>query len=263
MTTKEIKGTALVTGASRGLGRAFSRALAAKGLDLVISARSGDKLENLAEELRSTHDVQINVIAMDLGEKGAAGRLVGQMVNEGQSIDLLVNNVGFGDQGRFQNLPLDRQLESIRLQNELVVDLTNRLLPAMIEKKSGGIINVSSMAGFQPIPYAAVYSASKAFLTTFSLALEAEMSSLGIRVVTVCPGRLARLPDELDGGERKKVPGGEQSYELVIEESLRKLESGGGLVIPGGVNKFAAFAGKLVPRSKIAGLTAKLSKPPE
>ena len=254
---------ALVTGASRGLGRCFARVLASQGHDLVVVARSAGKLDTLANELSSKHDIQVETVPLDLSVAGAGGHLADDLKKRGLRIDLLVNNAGFGDQGRFLDLSLDRQLQMIGLQNATIVELTHRLLPAMIEQKSGGIINISSMAGFQPMPFVSVYSATKAFLTTFSLALEAEVSGLGVRVVTVCPGRLAiATEDAADSGERKKVPGGEQSHELVVDATLRSLERGGGLVIPGVVNKFAAFAERFVPRGKIARLITKVSKPP-
>lgn len=254
---------ALVTGASRGLGRYFARELASKGRDLVLVARSAEKLDAIAEDLRSKHSVNVEVIVLDLGQPGAGSKLADELTARSLHIDLLVNNAGFGDQKRFLDLALERQTGMITLQNATIVELTHRLLPAMIERKKGDIVNVSSMAGFQPIPYAAAYSATKAFLTTFSLALEAEVSDFGIRVVTVCPGRLAVAHEDIDPTkERKKVPGGEQTHELVVTEALRKLENGGGLVIPGGVNKFAAFAERFIPRSKIARLITKISKPP-
>jgi short-subunit dehydrogenase len=154
-------------------------------------------------------------------------------------------------------------VESIKLQNATVVELTHRLLPAMIERKQGGIITISSMAGFQPIPFASIYSATKAFLTTFSLALEAEVKRYGVRVVTVCPGRLQVSSEDVeDSGERKKYPGGEQTHEEVVREALRAFDRGGGLVIPGAINKFAAFAERFIPRSKVARVIKKISKPP-
>jgi len=129
----------------------------------------------------------VESIPFDLARNGAGQRLADDLTSRGLKINLLINNAGFGDQGRFLQLPLERQLQAINLQNATVVELTHRLLPEMIEQKQGGIITISSMAGFQPIPFASVYSATKAFLTTFSLALEAEMSRFGVRVVTVCP----------------------------------------------------------------------------
>ncbi|HEV7797844.1 MAG TPA: SDR family oxidoreductase [Pyrinomonadaceae bacterium] len=256
-------GYALVTGASRGLGRSFARTLAARKQNLVLVARSGEKLEALAHELRALQGIQVENISLDLSQPGAGQHLADDLTRRGLEIDLLVNNAGFGDQGRFLQLSLERQLQAINLQNATVVELTHRLLPAMIERKQGGIITVSSMAGFQPIPFASVYSATKAFLTTFSLALEAEMVRHGVSVVTVCPGRLRVAPEDVaSGSERKRFPGGEQAHEVVVNEALRMLDRGGGLVIPGAINKFAAFAERFIPRSKVAKLIKNISKPP-
>lgn len=256
-------GYALVTGASRGLGRCFARALAARKQDVVLVARSAEKLEAVAQELRTAHGIRAESIPFDLAQPSAGQQLANLLTARELQIDLLVNNAGFGDQGRFLQLSLERQLEGINLQNATVVELTHRLLPAMIENKHGGIITISSMAGFQPIPFASVYSATKAFLTTFSLALEAEVARFGVRVVTVCPGRLQVAREDVeDSGERKKFPGGEQTHEQVVDEALRALDRGGGLVVPGAVNKFAAFAERFVPRSKVARLIKKISKPP-
>jgi short-subunit dehydrogenase len=205
----------------------------------------------------------VESISVDLAQNGAGQLLAKELSRRGLQIEVLVNNAGFGDQGRFHELSLDRQLEAINLQTATIVELTHHLLPAMIERGSGGIITVSSMAGFQPIPFASVYSATKAFLTTFSLALEAEVRSRGVRVVTVCPGRLRVAPEDVESsGERKKFPGGEQTHDEVVNETLRALDRGGGLVIPGGMNKFAAFAERFIPRSQVARLVKKISKPP-
>jgi short-subunit dehydrogenase len=256
-------GYALVTGASRGLGRCFARTLAGRKQNLVLVARSAEKLAALAEELRSAHAVSVESISVDLAVPGAGRQLADELTRRELQIDALVNNAGFGDQGRFQELSLERQLQAINLQNATIVELTYRLLPAMIGRKQGGIVNVSSMAGFQPIPFASVYSATKAFLTTFSLALEAEVKRYGVCVVTVCPGRLQVAPEDIaDSSERKKFPGGEQTHEDVVNQALRKLDGGGGLVIPGGVNKLAAFAERFIPRSKVAKLIKNISKPP-
>src|SRR6266404_3294555 len=251
---------ALVTGASRGLGKYFARALAARQQNLVLVARDNERLAKLAAELEKTYGIRAQTLARDLERPGAGGRVAEQLKDRGLKIDLLVNNAGFGDQGDFLNLSLARQLEMINLQNATVVELTYNLLPAMIEQRRGGIINVSSMAGFQPVPYASIYSATKSFLTTFSLALEAEMRRYKVAVVTVCPGRLRADPEEPEGGERKQVPGGEQSHEEVIQSALQKLDRGGGLVIPGAMNKFAAFAVAFVPRSRLARLIGRMTK---
>src|SRR5260370_27784739 len=201
---------ALVPGASRGLGKYFARALAARQQNLVLAARDKDRLTAIAVELEKTHGIRGETLVLDLASPGAGGQLAEQLKERGLKIDILVNNAGFGDSGEFHRLPLAHQLEMINLQNATVVELTYGLLPAMIEQRRGGIINVSSMAGFQPVPYATIYSATKSFLTTFSLALEAEMRRYKVAVVTVCPGRLRADPEEPDEGEPQQGPAGVQ-----------------------------------------------------
>ncbi len=178
------------------------------------------------------------------------------------SIDLLVNNAGFGLRGEFWKLSLDHQLEMLRLHHAGLVELMFHLLPSMIAERRGGIINVSSTAAFQPIPYVAAYAACKAFVTSFSLALAEELRPYGVTVVTVCPGRL-RPDSPIDNGAkpRRALMGVAQSREQVVTEALKALDSHGGLVIPGVINKSVAFAERLIPRSVIAKLVARLSRP--
>lgn len=244
-----------------GLGKVFARTLAARKQNVVLVARSKDKLEALARELSNAFGIRAEPIASDLAEAGAGKRLLDQLRARDVVVDLLVNNAGFGVQGRFHESDLERQLEMIRLHNATVVELTYLLLPALIEARRGGIINISSMAGFQPIPYATLYSATKSFLTTFSLALEQEVRRYGIRVVTVCPGRLRPNPDENPDEERKKVPGGEQDPEAIVAQSLKLLESGGGLLVPGLINKVGNFVERFFPRRLVAKGIAKMNKP--
>lgn len=254
------QGYALVTGASRGLGQVFARALAARKQNLVLVARSEGNLQRLAKELSDTHGIQVQPIASDLAQHEAGVSLAQQLHDHAIQVDLLINNAGFGDQGWFLELELARQLQSIRLQNETVVELVHKLVPPMIERRHGGVINVSSLAGLQPIPYATVYSATKAFLTNFSLALESEVNRYGVAVVTVCPGRL-RLPSVQSAREGKRFLAGEQTYGEVVTKSLRKLDQGGWLVIPGVVNKLLAFTERLIPRSQLARVVGRMSKP--
>ena len=148
---------ALVTGASMGLGKFFARALAARKQNLVLVARSKDKLEALASELATSHAILAEPLEFDLAAPGAGQRLAHQLRDLELPINLLVNNAGFGLRGEFWKLSLERQLRMINLHNSAVVELAFSLLPSMIEEGSGGIINVSSLAGFQPIPYAALY----------------------------------------------------------------------------------------------------------
>jgi short-subunit dehydrogenase len=254
---------ALVTGASTGLGKVFAQALAAREHNLVLVARSEDKLATLAAQLKTRHGILAETLAWDLAAPAAGQHLAQQLAERSLRIDLLVNNAGFGVQGEFRKLDLNRQLEMIQLHNTSVVELTYSLLPAMIEERRGGIINISSMAGLQAIPYATLYSATKSFLTTFSLALEREVGRHGVKVVTVCPGRLKAAPkgDQPKDSQRKRFPGGEQAHEDVVAQTLRMLDGGGGLLIPGLVNKFANLAERFFPRRLVTKAIGKLSRP--
>jgi uncharacterized protein len=251
----------LITGASRGLGMGFARELARRGHNLVIVARSAEALDEFASELRRFNPVSVIAIQFDLALPGAGQALAEQLASGGVPIELLVNNAGFGLRGEFRELSVSRQLEMLQLNNQAIVELTYNLLPGMLERKQKGIINISSTAGFQPIPFASVYSATKAFLTTFSLALEQELRPSGVTVVTVCPGRIQK---EKAKGEEKsglgRWAGVYQSPEEVVSSSLRALANGGGLIVPGALNKFSVFAQRLIPRKVVPRLVAKMSK---
>ncbi len=260
-TVTEKPSFALVTGASQGLGRIFAIALAARGQNVILVARSRDKLEKLASELRQSQSVIAEVIEFDLASPLAGPRLAQQVRDRNLQVNLLVNNAGFGVRGEFQTLTLQRQMEMVRLNNDAVVELTYSLLPLLMEHPQAGIINVSSAAGFQPIPYASLYSATKSFLTNFSLGLQEELRSTTVSVVTLCPGRL--LADS-HGGETKngnrKFGFIYQAPEDVVREALESLANGGGLVIPGFVNKLSVIAQRLIPRRAVPALVAKMSR---
>jgi short-subunit dehydrogenase len=255
-------GYALVTGASMGLGKFFARALAARKQNVVLVARSKDKLEALANELRAAHSISVEPLEFDLASPTAGVRLAQELRTRELHIELLVNNAGVGLRGEFLKLSLDQQLEMVQLQNASVVELTYNLLPPMIERGDGAIVNVSSVAGFQPIPYAALYSAAKSFLTTFSMALREEVRSSGVKIVTVCPGRLRADPEKAESQEQRgKVLGGEQGHEEVVTETLKKLDAGGGLVIPGRFNRLTVLGQRLIPPNAVPKLVARMSKP--
>jgi short-subunit dehydrogenase len=254
-------GFALITGASRGLGTAFARELAERHHNLVLVARSPQPLQTLSSELRRSHPVRVIAMQADLSSPGAARGLAEQISCSGIPIDLLVNNAGFGLRGQFLALSLPRQLEMLRLNNQAIVELTYTLLPGMLARSQKGIINISSTAGFQPIPFASAYAATKAFVTTFSVALEQELRDSGVTVVTVCPGKLRK--NQNGHSERPasgKWPGIYQTPEEVVEDALRVLANGGGLTVPGALNKFTVFAQRLIPRGVIPRLVAKMSK---
>ena len=255
-------GYALVTGASSGIGECFARALARRKRNLVLAARSGEKLRALAAELQSAHGILAEPFVSDLSERGAGLRLADLVQERGFDIDLLINNAGFGARGEFWKLSFERQSALMRLQIETIVELTYHLLPPMIARRRGGLINVSSMTSFQPIPYATVYSATKAFMTSFSMGLREELRPYGVAVVTVCPGG-TRTNFVNEGAQhgRHRFPGGRQAPEAVAAESLKQLDRGGGLVVPRLVNKASVFSQRFLPRSLVPKILARISKP--
>lgn len=252
----------LITGASSGIGECFARELAAQGKNVLLVARSGDKLESLATELKTSHQILAEPLMMDLSEPGAGERLARRAGQRGFGIDLLINNAGFGARGKFWELPLDKQTAMMRLQIEALMELTFHLLPWMIERRRGGIINVSSMTGFQPIPYATAYAATKAFMNSFSMALREELEPYNVTVITLCPGgtRTGFVNIGARHG-RHKFPGGPQPPREVVNEALKQLRSGGGLVVPRFINKVSIFSQRFLPREAVAKLLARMSKP--
>lgn len=249
---------ALITGASSGIGECFAKALAARGRNLILVARSRAKLESLAHELRKAHAIEAEAIDIDLSGTSAAGRLVQLLHERDLQIDLLVNNAGFGGRREFWKLPLERQVEMIRLNVTALVELTYLLLPPMLEARRGSIINVSSTAGFQPVPYTAVYSATKAFVTSFSLALAEELRPYGVAVVTLCPGGTRTNFFEAGQYGIREFPGGLQAPEKVVEAGLKALDRDGGLAVPRLLNKLSVFSQRFAPRSLVTKVAARI-----
>jgi len=252
---------ALITGASSGIGECFGRALAARGRDLVLVARSQDRLAKLAQELTARHAVRVEATPVDLTEPGAAGRVAKDLRERRIAIDLLINNAGFGAQGEFWRLPLERQSQMIDLNVRALVELTYLLLPAMVELRRGAIVNVSSTASFQPVPYTAVYSASKAFVTSFSMAIAEELRPYGVRVVTLCPGGTHTNFFDASQYEKRDFAGGLQTPEEVVKVGLKALDRGRGLVISGLLNRLQVASQRLAPRSLVVKFAGDMFRP--
>lgn len=252
---------ALITGGSSGIGECFARALAARGRNLVLVGRSEGKLNALAKELADKHSVRIEPLAFDLSHEGAPAQLARLLQERELAIGLLVNNAGFGAQGQFWELPLARMAEMLRLNIQALVELTHLLLPPMLDKRRGGIINVSSAASFQPVPYTTVYSATKACVTSFSLALAEELRGYGVAVVTLCPGGTRTNFFDASQYRTRDLPGGLQPPEKVVEAGLKALDRGGGLVVPRLMNKFGVFSQRFVPRSLVTRVAASIFRP--
>ncbi|MGH9353634.1 MAG: SDR family NAD(P)-dependent oxidoreductase [Terriglobia bacterium] len=222
---------ALVTGASSGIGECFARALAKRHSNLALVARSGEKLKALAEELSAAYAVKAETFALDLSEPGAAQKLVEMLKSRGIEVDLLVNNAGFGAQGEFWKVSLEKQEQMLRLNVHALLELTHLLLPPMVARRSGGVINVSSTASFQPLPYTSVYAASKAFVTSFSTGLAEELRPHGVKVITLCPGTTRTKFFEAGEYSTVRLRGGFQTPEKVAEAGLKQLDRGSGLVV--------------------------------
>ena len=259
--TKAPNHFALITGASSGIGACFARALAARGRHLILVARSKDKLEALKSEITAKHSLRIEVIEQDLGIEGAAVRLATTLTERGIAVDLLVNNAGFGAHGQFWKLPLARQAEMLRLNIVTLTDLTYLLLPSMVERRAGGIINISSTASIQPVPYMNVYAATKAYVTSFSMGLAEEVREYGVKVLALCPGGTATNFFAASQFAKIDFVGGLQSPEAVVEVGLRAFDRGQSLAVTRFYNKLMIFAQRLVSRRFAAIQAGKLFRP--
>ncbi|WP_088892304.1 SDR family NAD(P)-dependent oxidoreductase [Leptolyngbya ohadii] len=248
--------TALITGASAGIGEAFARELAARQTDLVLVARSQNKLQELASFLKNRYQVEVDIIVQDLTEPNA-GETVFQTVQQlGRSIDLLINNAGLGDYGDFAESDRNVQIKMVQLNIAAVVDLTHRFLAGMRDRRTGGVINLSSVAAFQSMPYFSIYAATKAFILSFSEALWAENRSYGVHVLAVCPGpagiqffQQAGFPASLvDVVARVNTP-----VETVVQDALKAFEKREAIVIPGSpINPILATLPRFLPREAVA-----------
>jgi uncharacterized protein len=249
--------TALVTGASSGIGEQFARQLAARGHELVLVARRADRLEQLAGELPT----DAKVIPCDLAADAAS--LADRVEEAGVQIDLLVNNAGFGNSGPLLEQDAKRNAEQIRLNCESIVTLCHAFLPGMVERRRGGVINVASTAGMQPIPYEAVYAATKAFAISFTDALHIELRGTGVRVMSVNPGPVPTEWQQVAGYDesRSGVVPGEISAEQVVRESLEAFDRGKRFVIPGRTIRWFIRATQPSPRAVQLRVTERIYRP--
>src|SRR5262245_39535137 len=240
----------LITGASSGIGEAFARALAARGHNLLLVARSEDKLIRLCSELGRASRIHCQHVALDLSKPESPTKLFEETKNRGLEIDLLINNAGFGSMGEFATLDVAYELNMIDLNVRSLVEMTYRFLQPMREKKGGAIINVASTAGFQPVPYMATYAATKAFVLSFSEALWEENRPYGIEVLALCPG--VTETGFFDASHIQKPPARTiETPEEVVETALRGLKRRKSSIISGAPNKLMVTTERLMPRSVV------------
>lgn len=249
--------TTLITGASAGLGEGFARALAAQGEDLILTARRVDRLETLATELRAAHKGQVHLFPADLADPQAPARLLADIAAAGLPIDQLINNAGFGVQGAFADGDAAAQLGMIDLNCRALVALTHGVLPRMVARKSGGILNIASTAAFQPGPWLAVYYASKAFVLSFSEAIHEEVKTHNVRVAALCPGPTrTEFADRAGMGDSALFKRFASDADAVVKDGLKALAGNQAVRISGAANTLMAESIRLTPRflaRRIAG----------
>jgi short-subunit dehydrogenase len=252
---------ALVTGASGGIGEELARILARHGHDLVLVARSADKLAALAERLELDHGILVRVIAKDLARPEAAAELHEALAAEGLAVDVLVNNAGLGLLGKFAEIGIEGDVEMLRLNIEAPTLLTRLLLPSMLERGSGRILNLASTAGFQPGPLMAVYYATKAYVLSFSEALANEVAGTGVTVTALCPGPTETGFSSRAGSEQSRLfKGPTMDARTVAEIGYAALMAGKPVVIPGLRNRILAFSVRLAPRRVVTKIARRMQE---
>ena len=240
----------LVTGASSGIGWELAKLFAADKSNLVLVARKRDKLEELAAQVRRENGVKVRVLAEDLSDPKSPQVIFDALAAENVTVAVLVNNAGFGAVGSVADLPLEKQLDMIQVNVTALTHLTRLFLPAMIQRRGGGILNVGSIAGFQPGPYMAVYYATKAYVLSFTEALAEELLATGVKVTCLAPGPTATgFAAAADMEKKLLFRLGTADAKTVAQAGYRGFRRGKLLVIPGVMNKLGAFAGRFLPRA--------------
>lgn len=250
----------LITGASSGIGKAFAEEYASRGHNLILVARSKEKLGSVADHLENTYSIDVRTFQQDLSFSDSAEKVFDFCNHEKLAVGTLVNNAGFGLDGAFDSVPLDKLEEMVVLHNLTLMKLTRLFLPQMKSRNQGAIINLSSIVAFQGVPYNAVYAATKAFVLTFSESIREELRHSGIRVFALCPGLT-----ETDIFDRTGInphltlmPVG--PAEPVVKTALRALEKNKPYTVPGFINKLLIHGGRMLPRTVMLKIAMVLSR---
>lgn len=243
----DIETTVVITGASSGIGAELARGLARRGFPLLLVARRRERLDDLANEVGKEYSVGVEVLPLDLGDPKGRAKLIGRL--QGEPIAGLCNSAGFGTSGVFHELPVERESEEVTLNALVLMELTHAALPGMVNRGAGAVMNIASIAGFQPVPYMAVYSATKAFVQTFSEAVHEELHGTGVSVTCLCPGPVPTEWAEIANAERFSIPMAQVSPRDVAEAAISGMLSGRRTVVPGVVPKVVSTGGRFVPRS--------------
>ena len=255
--------TALITGASAGIGRAFAVGLARRGHDLVLVARDATRLAEVATDLAREHGVRADPLAADLLAGDGLAAVEARLTDVDTPVDVLVNNAGFGTFGRFAELDVEREVHEVELNVVALLRLTHAALTAMETRSSGAILNLASLAAYQPAPRSATYGATKAFVHSFTHAVHEEARGTGVRVLLVCPGYThTEFHDRAGLGVTELPEFVWQEAEAVVDAALRDLDRGRSVSIPGVLNQTAAAFSSVSPAGitrRVAGLVVKRS----
>ncbi|ANF97025.1 SDR family NAD(P)-dependent oxidoreductase [Paenibacillus bovis] len=251
--------TALVTGASSGIGEVFAHELAQKGCDLVLVARSEEKLQQIAANLQNTFSIRVTVISTDLSIIGADDYIKGEIDRLGLSVDILINNAGFGTLGRFDEIPLERIRQEMQLNMLSLTGLTQQFLGELKERREGVIVNVASLTAFQPVPYMAVYAATKAYVLSFTEALWAEYHNSGVRIMALCPGETKSSFHITSGSEHLTSKRMEPID--VVHAAFRAIDKDCSSVIAGRGNYIMAQLPRWLPRNTVVRLMKRVFQP--
>src|SRR5215217_7888078 len=239
--------TVVVTGASSGIGTEIARGLARRGYPLLLVARRRERLDELAGELRTNHSATVDVMPLDLADTAQRAELADRLTTSPAAG--LCNSAGFGTSGQFHELPIEREREEVTLNALALMELTHAALPGMIDRGVGAVLNIASIAGFQPLPGMAVYSATKAFVQTFSEAVHEELHGTGVSCTALCPGPVPTEWADIANAQHYSIGIAQVSPRDVAEAAINGMIAGNRSVVPGLVPKAASIAGRFAPRS--------------
>lgn len=248
--------TALITGASSGIGKAFAELFAKDGINTVLVARSEGKLKDIAENLKTTYNIETKVMPMDLSEEDAPQKLYEKLKSDGTDIEFLINNAGFGDYGLFNETNIKKESDMLALNINTLTFTTKLFIKDMIERGSGKIVNVASTGAFQPCPYMAVYCATKSYVLNFSEAIHTEFKKKGVTVTALCPGATDTGFQGNAGADKSKLFKKKiATPEQVASYGYKSMMKGKAVAVHGFKNKLLAFSTRLMPRSVVRCVT--------
>jgi uncharacterized protein len=257
----EPNSTCLVTGASSGIGAEIARELARRGHGVTLAARREERLSELADELSGEHGVRAETVSADVAEESARKELKAQLMERNLTVEVLVNNAGFGSGGAFVELEAEKEAEMVRTNVEAVVALTGLFVPDMVERGRGAVLNVASLIAFQPVPFQATYGATKAAVLSFSDALHEELRGTGVTITSVCPGPVRTEFGESGGfgGADDRIP--DRLWleaDRVAADAVDAMQAGDRITVPGARNQIAALYGQHMPRFLLLPLVRRL-----